>query len=125
MLTLEFLLLLHCVLVVLDEALCWRDIELRDATVIQLINCLVEGLWVDTLPLNFKLTVELSKLVLDGLCLDLELFVVEAVLRLAIDAKLYLILISRILNLVLASWRCVPCSFPLHLIVYLGGLSTR
>lgn len=124
MLTLEFLLLLHSVLVVLDEALCWRDIELRDATVIQLINCLIKGLWVDTLPLNFKLTIELSKLVLNGLCFDLELFVVEAVLRLAIDAKLYLILISRVFNLILASWRRVSGSFPLHLIVYLG-LSTR
>ena len=88
-LALELLLLLDRVAVVLDEAARRRGLELVDASVIQLINCLVEGIPVNVVSLPFELGVESRELVLDCLRLDLELLVVEPVLGLAVDAELF------------------------------------
>ena len=50
-LTLELLLLLHCVIVMLHKAFGRGHLKFVDATVIELINCFVEGLTIDTFAL--------------------------------------------------------------------------
>lgn len=62
-----------------------------DATVVELIDCLVEGLTIDALALVSQLLVQLGKLILDLFGLALELLVIETMLGLAIDAKLFLV----------------------------------
>jgi len=57
MLTLELFLLLDSVLVMLDKALRGRDFELGDATVVQLVDCLIKSLRVDSLALHLQLTI--------------------------------------------------------------------
>ena len=87
-LTFELFFLLDGVRMVLHKALRWADLELHDASVVQLVNRLVKSLWVDTLSLVLKLAVKFSELVLDSFRLELKLFIVEPVLRLSIDSKL-------------------------------------
>ena len=90
-LALEFLFLLNSVSVVLNKSLGRRYFKLDDASVVQFVDCLIECLWVDTLSLLLKLPVKLSELVLNSLCLQLKLFVVESVLGLAINTKFFFI----------------------------------
>ena len=105
MLTLEFLFLFDCVVMVIDKAASRRDTELRYSTVIQFIDSFIKGLPVDIIPLSFQLTVQLIELVLDSFCFHFELLVIEAMLRLAVDTELYdvrvLIFVSFTLHLVI------------------------
>lgn len=92
MLAPELLFLLNSVVVVLDEAARGRDIELRDAAVIELINGLVKCVSVHFLALFLQLSVQFGELVLDRFGLNLKLFIVELMLWEAIDSKFLRIL---------------------------------
>lgn len=108
MLFLKLLLLLHRVRVVLHETPRRRDLKLVDSAVVELINCLVECISVDSVALRLQLGVQLSELVLNRLRLELELLVIEAVLRFAVHAELlHIRVFEGLLALLLAS-RLVP-----------------
>ena len=89
MLTLEFLFLFNCMVMMINETASRRDTELRYSTVIQFIDSFIKGLPVNIIPLSFQLTVQLIELVLDSFSFQFELFVIEAMFRLAVDAELY------------------------------------
>ena len=67
MLTLEFLFLFNCVVVMIDEAACRRDNELRYSTVVQFIDSFIKGLTIGIIPLSLQLRVKFIELVLDSL----------------------------------------------------------
>ena len=59
-----------------------------NTAIVKLVNCLVESVSIDVIPIFLKLFIQLSELVLDGLGLAFELLVIVSVLRFAIKAKL-------------------------------------
>ena len=71
MLALELFLLFYCVSVVVDEASGRGRFEFSDAAVVQLVDCLVEGVPIDTIPLVLELGVQLCELVLNRFRLHL------------------------------------------------------
>ena len=87
-LTLELLFLLDCVRVVLDQTASGRDVKLVDASIVQLVDRLIEGVSVDVMPLTLQLGIKLSELVLNRPSLDLQFLIVKLVLRSAVDAEL-------------------------------------
>lgn len=88
MLTLELFLLLHSVRVVINQTLRRGDVEFANTTIVKFIDCLVKSFRVDILTLSLKLDVKFGKFILNGFSFHLELFVVESMLRFAIDAIL-------------------------------------
>ena len=91
---LELLLLLNSVVMMLYKPFGWRNFKLRDSSVVEFINSLVEGFWVDTCSLGFKLHPKSIKLVLNCFRLYFKLLVVKAMLRFAINSKLLLVAID-------------------------------
>ena len=88
MLALELFLLLHCVRVVVNQALGRGDVEFANTTIVKFINRLIESLRVDILALSLQLGVKFGEFVLNGLSFHLELLVVESMLRLSVNAIL-------------------------------------
>lgn len=116
--TFEFLFLLYSVRVVIDKSFGRRYFKLDDASVVQFIDRLIECLWVDALSLNLELLVKLGELVLNSLCLQFELLVVEAMLRLAINTKFFFIGVLK--RLLVYIRRCLPVHF---ILVHLSFVS--
>lgn len=88
MLALELFLLLHSVRVVFNQALGRGDVEFANTTIVKFINRLIESLRVDILALGLQLGVKFGEFVLNRLSFNLELLVVESMLRLSVNAVL-------------------------------------
>jgi len=87
-LALELFLLLHSVRVVVNQALGRGDVEFANTTIVKFINRLIESLRVDILALGLQLCVKFGEFVLNRLSFNLELLVVESMLRLSVNAVL-------------------------------------